>query len=117
MLFQCPIQKRKKTRKTGFSAFPSSSTGKESTCNEGVPSLIPGTGRSPGEGIGYPKLQYSWASLVAQTVNNLPKVEDLCLIPGLGRSPGEEDGNTLQYTCLENPHGQRNLGLQRVRYD
>ena len=29
--------------------------------------------------------------------------------PGLGRSPGREHGNPLQYTCLENPHGQRNL--------
>ena len=52
-------------------AFPGSSAGKESTCNEGDPSLIPGPGRSPGEGIGYP-LQYSWASLVAQTVKNPP---------------------------------------------
>ena len=33
--------------------------------------MIPGWGRSAGEGIGYP-LQYSWASLVAQTLKNLP---------------------------------------------
>ena len=39
--------------------------------NAGDPSSIPGSGRSPGEGIGYP-LQYSWASLVAQTVKNPP---------------------------------------------
>ena len=45
--------------------FPDSSVGKESTCNAGDPGLIPGLGRSPGEGIGYP-LQYSWASLVLQ---------------------------------------------------
>ena len=38
--------------------FPDSSVGKESACNEGDPSLIPGLGRSAGEGIGYP-LQYS----------------------------------------------------------
>ena len=50
--------------------FPDSSTGKESACNEGDPGLIPGSGRSPGEGIGYP-LQYSWASL-AQLANNSP---------------------------------------------
>ena len=43
--------------------------GKESTCNAGDPSLIPGLGRSAGEGIGYP-LQYSWTSLVAQLVKN-----------------------------------------------
>ena len=34
---------------------------------------------------------------------------DLGLIPGLGRSPGREHGNPLQYSCLENPHGQRSL--------
>ena len=34
---------------------------------------------------------------------------DLGLIPGLGRSPGEEHSNPLQYSCLENPHGQRSL--------
>ena len=53
--------------------FPDSSAGKESTCNAGNPYSIPGSGRSPGEGIGYP-LQYSWAFLVAQTVKNLPAV-------------------------------------------
>ena len=31
------------------------------------------------------------------------------LIPGSGRSPGGGRGNTLQYSCLENPHGQRSL--------
>ena len=34
---------------------------------------------------------------------------DLPLIPRLGRSPGEGNGNLLQYSCLENPHGQRRL--------
>ena len=34
---------------------------------------------------------------------------DLGLIPGLGRSPGRGHGNTRQYSCLENPHGQRGL--------
>ena len=45
-------------------SFPDSSVGKESTYNAGDPGLIPGSGRSTGEGIGNP-LQYSWASLVA----------------------------------------------------
>ena len=49
--------------------FPGSSAGKESTCNAGDPSSISGSGRSAGEGIGYP-LQYCWASLVAQLVKN-----------------------------------------------
>ena len=34
---------------------------------------------------------------------------DLGSIPGLGRSPGEGNGNPFQYSCLENPHGQRSL--------
>ena len=51
--------------------FPSGSAGKESACNAGDPASIPESGRSPGEGIGYP-LQYSRASLVAQTAKNLP---------------------------------------------
>ena len=37
--------------------------------------MIPGSGRSLGEGIGYP-LQYSWASLVAQTVKNPPAIQE-----------------------------------------
>ena len=53
--------------------FPDSSVGKESTYNAGDPALIPRLGRSAGEGIGYP-FQYSWASLVAQLVKNLPAV-------------------------------------------
>ena len=65
--------------------------GKDSTYNAGDPSLIPASGRSPGEGIGYP-LQYSGASLVAQRVKNLPAMWE-----------------TLQYSCLENSHGQRSL--------
>ena len=36
-------------------------------------------------------------------------VEGLGLIPGLGRSSGGGHGNPLQYSCLENPHGQRSL--------
>ena len=55
--------------------FPDSSFGKESACNAGDPSWIPGLGKSAGEGIGYP-LQYSWASLVAQLVKNLPAMRE-----------------------------------------
>ena len=56
-----------------YVGFPGGSAGKESTCNVGDPGSIPGLGRSAGDGIGYP-LQYSWASLVAQLVKNLPAV-------------------------------------------
>ena len=52
-------------------SFPHSSVGKESACNAEDPGLIPGLGRSHGKGIGYPS-QYSWSSLVAQMVKNLP---------------------------------------------
>ena len=41
------------------------------------------------------------------------RVEDLGLIPGLERSPGEEHSNPLQYSCLQNPHGQRSLARYR----
>ena len=77
--------------------FPGGSNGKESSCNAGDLGLIPGSGRSPGEGIGYP-LQYSWASLVAQLVKNLPAMWETWR-----RSPGEGNVNPLQYSCLENP--------------
>ena len=50
--------------------FPGSPVSKESACNS-EPGLISASGRSTGEGIGYP-LQNSWASLVAQLVKNLP---------------------------------------------
>ena len=50
-----------------WEVFPDSSVGKESACNAGDPGLIPGSGRSTEEGIGYP-LQYSWVFLAAQLV-------------------------------------------------
>ena len=53
-----------------------------------------------------------WASLVAQMVKNLPavcNVGNLGSVPGLGRSSGGGHGNPLQYSCLENTHGQRSL--------
>ena len=65
--------------------FPHSSVGKESACSAGDPSSIPGLGRSPREGIGYP-LQYSWASLVVQWVKNLPVIRETYV-----RSLGWED--------------------------
>ena len=66
--------------------YSDSSVGKESACNAGDPGSIPGSGRSPGEGIGY-LLQYSWASLVAQLVKKSAcNAGDLGLIPELGRS-------------------------------
>ena len=55
--------------------LPGGSAGAESTCNAGDPGSSPGLGSSAGEGIGYP-LQYSWASLEAQLVTNLPAMQE-----------------------------------------
>ena len=55
--------------------FPDSSAGRESACNAGDPSSIPGSGSTPGQGIGY-SLQYSWVSLVAQLVKNPPEMQE-----------------------------------------
>ena len=63
------------SRSATLLGFPGSSDGKESTCNAGEPCSIPGSERSPGEGIGYP-LQYSWASMVAQLVKNTPAMRE-----------------------------------------
>ena len=58
----------------------------------------------------------SWhlgASQVALVVKNPPAnagdIRDAGLIPGSGRPPGGGRGNPLQYSCLENPHGQKSL--------
>ena len=82
--------------------FPDSSVGKESTCNAGDPGLIPGSGRSAGEGIGYP-LQYSWVSLVAQLVKNPPAIWETW-VRSLSREDPLEKGKgyPLQYSGLEN---------------
>ena len=56
---------------------------------------------------------YIWASQVVLVVKNPPAnagdVKDTGSTPRLGRSPGGGYGNPLQYSCLENPHGQRSL--------
>ena len=82
--------------------FPDSSVGKESTCGAGDPGLIPGLGRSAGEGIGYP-LQSSWISPCGSAgKESACNVGDLGLIPGLGRSPAEGNSYPFQYSGLEN---------------
>ena len=70
--------------------FPGSSAGKESICNAGDTNLIPASGRSAGEGIGYP-LQYSWTSLVAQLVKN-PSAMQETLVQNLGQKDPLEKG-------------------------
>ena len=72
------------------------------------PSSIPGWGKSPGEGIGYP-LQYSWSSLVAQMVMNLPAMRDTWVQP-LGWEYPLEDGMATHTVFLpRESHEQRSL--------
>ena len=78
--------------------FPHSSVGKESTCSAGDPGTIPGSGRSAGAGIGYP-LQYSWASLVAQLVKNLPAVQETW-VQSLGWEDPLEKGTATHSSIL-----------------
>ena len=63
-----------------------SSASKEAACNAGDPGSIPGSGRSTGEGIGYP-LQSAWASLVVQLVKNPPAVQETRVDPWVGKIP------------------------------
>ena len=77
---------------------PGSSAGKESPCNAGDPSLIPGLGRSAGEWIGYPP-QYSWASLVAQLVKNPPVMWETW-VPSLGWEDPLEKGKATHFGIL-----------------
>ena len=85
--------------------FPYSSVGKESTCNAGDPGSIPGSGRSPGEGIGYP-LQYTWASLVAQLVKNLPAMQETW-IQSLGWEGPLEKETAREFHGLYSPWGRK----------
>ena len=72
--------------------------------------MILGLVSSPGEGIGYP-LQYSWDSLGAQMVKNLPAVRETW-VQSLGweASCGGGHGNPLQYSWLENPMDRSLVG-------
>ena len=75
-----------------------SSVDKESTCNAGDRGSISGSGRSAGEGIGYP-LQFSWASLVAQLVKNLPSMLDTW-VRSLGWEDPREKGKAIHSSIL-----------------
>ena len=82
--------------------FSGSSAGKESACNAGDPSSIPGLERSAGEGIGLPTPVFLGFPCGSAGKESACKAGDLVLIPGLGRSPGEGKGYPLQYSSLEN---------------
>ena len=97
--------------------FPHSQVGKESTCNAGDPSSIPGSGRSAGERIGYP-LQYSWASLMAQLVKNLPAMQETW-VQSLDCEDPLEKGKATHSSILawRIPWTVQSMGLQRVRHN
>ena len=78
--------------------FPRSSVDKGSTCNAGDPGSIPGLGRSPGEGPGYP-LQYFGASLVAQLVKNPPAMWETWVL-ALGWEDPLEKGTATHSSIL-----------------
>ena len=78
--------------------LPDSSVGKDSACNAGDHGLIPGSGRSPGEGTGYP-LQFSWASLVAQLEKNGPAMQETW-VNSLGWKDPLEKGKAIHSSIL-----------------
>ena len=78
--------------------LPHISVGKESVCNAGDPSLIPGSGRSAGERIGY-SFQYSWASFVAQLIKNPPAVRETW-VQSLGWEDPLEKGKATHSSIL-----------------
>ena len=101
--------------------FPDGSVVKNPPAMQETWVSIPGMGRSPGEGIGYP-LQNSWASLVAQMVKNLPPVWETWFRSLGWEDPGE--GTTTHSSILawripwtEEPGRLQSMGLQRVRHD
>ena len=96
---------------------PDSSVDKESACNAGDPSSIPGSGRSAGEEIGYP-LQYSRAPLVAQLVKNIPAMRETW-VQSLGWEDPLEKGKATHSSILawRIPWTLLSMGSQRVRHN
>ena len=78
--------------------FPDASDGKESACNVGDLGSISGSGRFPGEGRGY-LFQYSWTSLVAQTVKNPPALWETW-VRSLGWEDPLEKGKAVHSSIL-----------------
>ena len=95
--------------------FPDSS---ESACNAGDPGLIPGWGRSAGEGIGHPPtpvfLGFPCGSVGKESVCN---VGDLGSIPGLGKSSGEGKATNSSILAWRIPWAVKSMGSQRVGHD
>ena len=105
---------------TQLGGSPGSSVGKKSACNAGHPDSIPGLGRCPGEGIGYP-FECSWASVVAQLVKNPPAMRETW-VRSLGWEDPLEEGMATHSSILawripwtEEPGRLQSLGSQRVK--
>ena len=107
------------SQKSGFlcklTEVPGGSAGKESACNAGDPSSIPESGRSAGEGTGYP-LQDSWASLVAQLVKNPPAMWETW-VQSLGWEDSLEKGGVPTPVFWPGEFRGLSVGLQRVGHD
>ena len=88
--------------KTPFPCVPGGSAGKESACNAGDPSSIPGLERSSGEGMGLPTPVFLGFPGGSAGKESTCSAKYLGLIPGLGRSPREGNGYLLQYFGLKN---------------
>ena len=107
----------------GGKIFPGCSVVNNLSANSGEEGSILGLRKFPGEGIGY-LLQYLRASLMAQTVKNLPGMQETW-VQSLGQEdpPGGGHGNPFQYSCLENPPWTEKpgrlqpVGSQRVGRD
>ena len=99
-----------------------SSAGRESACNAGDPGSIPGMGRFPGQGIGYP-FQYSWASLVAQTVKNPPAMWEIWVQSLDSEDPRRRAWQptpvflTGESSWTEEPGTLQSMGSQRVGHE
>ena len=78
--------------------FPDSSVGKESACNAGDPSSIPGLGKSPGEGIGYPTPPFLGFP-VAQLVKN-PLTKRETWVQSLGWEDPLEQGKATHSSTM-----------------
>ena len=89
--------------------FPGSSAGKESTCNAGEPQFDSWVGKFHWRRDRLPVPVFLGFLVGSDGKESTCNVGDLVSIPEVGRSPGGGLGNPLQYSCLENPHGQRGM--------
>ena len=89
--------------------FHGNSACKESACNAEDPSSIPRSGRFAWKRDRLPTPVFLGFPGDSDSKESACNVGNLGSIPGLGRSPGGGHGNPLQFSCLENPPGQRSL--------